>query len=142
MSGSLRGAIAFAIALTSGAGCGPSRETSERQSVMAGVERLRQIPAADTSARIAASDDLLRVETKTPEAKRARDACAKSYRLVAEATALTSGALAEMKDTSVRSDPKSLSERLKRAEDLNEQAEPALKECTEAMATLASKPER
>jgi len=82
------------------------------------------------------------VEAKTPTAKKARDACASGYRALAESNALTEGALAEMKDTSVKSDPKSLVERMHRAEDLNEQAETDLRTCTDAVATLASKPER
>jgi hypothetical protein len=122
--------------------CGPSTEKTEGDAVLSGVEKIRAVPSADTSARIRATDDLKAVKASTPEAKKARDACASGYRMLAESNALTAGALAEMKDTSTKSDPKSLVERMHRAEDLNEQAETELAKCSDAVATLASKPER
>ena len=80
--GSLGGLIALLATCT--VACGPSAEALERGRIVAAIEALRNAPAKDHSRRIGLADQLSHEAANTPEAIRARDACAKAYRLLAE----------------------------------------------------------
>lgn len=82
---SLRAGLGLAFTLLGAlSACGPSAETEERQRIIAAIDALRAASADDVNGRLALADKLAHESAKTPEAIRARDVCAKGYRLLAE----------------------------------------------------------
>jgi hypothetical protein len=82
-------ALAVAAALASpGFGCGPSAEAQEAARVLRAIDALRDATAEPLSAREGLVADLERQEAKSEKAARARDACAKAYRLLNEGKSL------------------------------------------------------
>lgn len=69
-------------------GCGPSEEQLERARVLRAIDVLREAPSEPASAREALLADLEKMQVKGEAAARARDACARAYRLLIEGKAL------------------------------------------------------
>lgn len=70
------------------AGCGPSEEKLEKERVLRAIDVLRDAPSEPASAREALVADLEKMPVKGEAPARARDACARAYRLLIEGKAL------------------------------------------------------
>ncbi len=101
-----RAAIVVASAVLSCASaCGPSADELERQRIIAAISALRSARPDDVDGRLALADALAKESAKTPEAVRARDVCAKGYRLLAESRraedAVAKGIASSDKDSAI-----------------------------------------
>ena len=77
-----RGAAPLALLTVLALGCDPSPEAAERRRVVAAIDAMREAPSRDPVRRRKLLDGLERQPATTPEAIRARDACASAYRLL------------------------------------------------------------
>ena len=97
MSARLRPAAVALIAIT-GAACGPSAEEREAAAVLRAVDVLRDAPAEPAARRRELLEELARAPAADPRAARARDECAKAYRLLLDGTALEAKVRAALAD--------------------------------------------
>jgi hypothetical protein len=82
--------------------CGPSQERVEADRVITAINRLRDAPPEPLASREALLAELERVSATSPPAAKARDACARAYRLLIEGKRLTEKVAEQL------ADPKSL----------------------------------
>ncbi len=126
-----RGAApALALAL---AACGPSPESLERVRILVAIDRVRDAPAGEITARRQLVVDLAQAAAVVPEVVRARDTCATAYRLLLDGTELQNGVRAELE----KGDPQpSLAARLLEAESKIKQSNTVMPDCERAIADL------
>jgi hypothetical protein len=119
-------------------GCGPGPEVEERQRIAASIAALRGSKPDEVDARLALADKLAKEPAKTPEAVRARDACSKGYRLLAESrraeAQVTAGLQGDDKGAALTA-IKAIGE----AQEKLDQARAAIDECNAAATALALK---
>jgi hypothetical protein len=82
------GAALAVAALLAVVACGPSAEKLEAERVLRAIDVLRDAPSEPSAAREALVTALEREQATFPAAVRARDTCAKAYRLLIEGKAL------------------------------------------------------
>ncbi|HSN96914.1 MAG TPA: hypothetical protein VLS89_01410 [Candidatus Nanopelagicales bacterium] len=98
-SAGYRGRAALLVVLVvMAAACGPSAEEREAAAVLRAVDVLRDAPAEPAARRRELLEELTRVPAVEPRAARARDDCARAYRLLLDGTALEAKVRAALAD--------------------------------------------
>lgn len=89
--------VVFVLALALGA-CGPSQEKIEAERVLHAINKLRDSPSEHLAGREALVTELERTPAASPPAVKARDACARAYRLLVEGKKLSERVAKQLAD--------------------------------------------
>jgi hypothetical protein len=87
-----------ALTMAGASGCGPSQEKIEANRVLTAIDRVRDAPVEPPSAREAPLTELERVQASSPPAVKARDACAKAFRLLVDGKKLSDRVAKQLAD--------------------------------------------
>ena len=112
--------------------CGPSADATERAAIAAKIDVIRRIPAADTEARLRASEELRRTPTSTFEGATARNACSAAFTALADGMRLIAQARAGL-DPASTTDAEQTLRAAASANALLDQTEGLLDRCADAL---------
>lgn len=121
------------------AACGPD-ERAEKDKVQSSVERIRAMPSSASVDQKKEAEALLAMEIETPRARRARDACGSAYKTKGEYGILVdemTGRVEALQTSAPDEDEKkALAAKMETVDELLQQLEAELPECSQAMSDL------
>jgi hypothetical protein len=115
-------------------GCGRSEEAVEAERVLRAIDVLRDAPSSALPARIELAAELERLPLRSPPAVGTRDACARAYRLLLDASLLEQRARKALDEPGLPS--ATAVQDLLEAETKVKESSMAMPECDRAMAEL------
>ncbi|MGK4008736.1 hypothetical protein WMF31_39375 [Sorangium sp. So ce1036] len=128
-------ALAALAPVAAAPGCGQSAADREADALLHAIDVLRDAPSEPRAAREALLAAVERQPASTPPAQRARDACARAYRLLLDATAAEARVRALLAAPAASAGPGALSDLAAADAKVKESAE-VMPACAEALSEL------